>query len=348
MRNEPVFPPEAQRTGARVQLTISRRVARFLQVTVFILTLVVLAGLLFEEEIALLILWSIIIPILPASFLVSPSLWRAVCPLATANMLGNGLISKKVVSREGLYRAEIFALVLLLVMVPARRFLFNMDGFVLASTILTITFGALVLGFFFASKGGFCNSICPILPVEKLYGQRPLLNIRNPRCPTCDLCTSKGCIDLDPMKSIHHSLGTYSTKRSWIRQPLGIFAAGFPGFIFGYFTLKDTVLLEAGTVYMHILVFIMVSYVIVALIVRLHRTPATTAAPILGALAVGIYYWYSGPAIATSLAADPAVGTGIRVIGLLLVGYWFQRAFRDRPRKPGDDQPVPISILTSN
>ncbi|GMQ81490.1 MAG: hypothetical protein BMS9Abin05_0922 [Rhodothermia bacterium] len=348
MPNHPVLPPDAKAISSRVPFTISTGVARVLQLIVFVLTLGVVGGLFIEEELTLLILWSIIIPILPASFLISPSLWRAVCPLATANMLGNGLITKKEVSKEGLYRAEILALVLLLILVPARRFLFNIDGTVLAITILVLTVGALVLGFFFTSKGGFCNSICPVLPVEKLYGQKPIFNLQNPRCPTCDVCTTKGCIDLDPAKSINHSLGAHSTKRTWILRPFGIFAAGFPGFIIGYFTLEDTVLSNAAAVYIHILLFIVVSYVIVGIIVSFRRTPATTAAPILGAFAVGLYYWYSGPAISAALSADPVVGTGIRVVGLLLVGYWFQRALRNLPRIPGDDQPVPITTLTSN
>ena len=31
-------------------------------------------------------------------------------------------------------------------------------------------------------KAGFCNALCPILPVERLYGQAPLVAAGNPRC----------------------------------------------------------------------------------------------------------------------------------------------------------------------
>ena len=94
--------------------------------------------------------------------------------------------------------------------------------------------------------------------------------------------------------------------------------------------------------------FYLVSSINASLLVSLLRTPATSAAPILGALALVLYCWSSGPAIATALSADPVAGTGIRVLGLLLVGNWFQRALRNLPHIPGDDQPIPISALTSN
>ena len=84
-----------------------------------------------------------------------------------------------------------------------------------------------------------------------------------------------------------------------------------------------------------------------------HRTKkavfneALYRAEILGAVDAGLYDRYSGPAIATAVSVDPAGGTGIRVLGLLLVGFWFQFALRYLPRIAGDDQPVPISTLTS-
>ncbi|MCZ6705804.1 MAG: hypothetical protein O6942_07870 [Bacteroidetes bacterium] len=159
---------------SKIPFIIPSGVARVLQVVVFILTLGVLAGLFTEEGLTLLLLWSIIIPILPASFLIAPSLWRAVCLLAAAHMLGSGHRTKKAVFTEGLYRAEI-----------------------------------------------------------------------------------------------------------------------------------------------------------------------------LGAVDAGLYDRYSGPAIATAVSVDPAGDTGIRVLGLLLVGFWFQFALRYLPRIAGDDQPVPISTMTS-
>ena len=159
---------------SKIPFIIPSGVARILQVVVFILTLGVLAGLFMEEELTLLLLWSLIIPILLISFLISPSLWRAVCLLAAASMLGSGHRMKKAVFKEGLYRAEI-----------------------------------------------------------------------------------------------------------------------------------------------------------------------------LGALDAGIHDRYSGLAMTTAISVDPAGDTGIRVLGLLLVGFWFQFALRYLPRIPGDDQPVPISTLTS-
>ena len=52
------------------------------------LTAMLLAGLWLAPARFLALFWGVVIPLLPLSFLVSPQLWRAVCPLATLNQLG--------------------------------------------------------------------------------------------------------------------------------------------------------------------------------------------------------------------------------------------------------------------
>ena len=52
-------------------------------------TVALLVGLVVKAEIALDVLWNILIPLVPASLLISPAIWRNVCPLATINMLSN-------------------------------------------------------------------------------------------------------------------------------------------------------------------------------------------------------------------------------------------------------------------
>ena len=55
-------------------------------------------------------------------------------------------------------------------LVPARRFLCNEHGIALAVVVISVAVAALAFGAVFDFKAGFCNAICPGLPVEKLYG----------------------------------------------------------------------------------------------------------------------------------------------------------------------------------
>lgn len=295
------------------------------KVLAFVATLAVIAGLFFKAELTLDILWFVLIPILPLTFLLNPGMWRGVCPLSTANMIGSSRASREV-SGKWLHLTAAVGIVLLMVMVPARRFLFNTDGPVLAIVVLAVTALAFGLGWFVKAKGGFCNSICPVLPVEKLYGQAPLFGIRNARCVPCNHCTAKGCHDLDPTTSARHAAGNGGGARAWMKTPFGLFAAAFPGFIFGYFQLTDVALSEALTVYGTMFGDALVSLVIVALLALVLRIPSHRLLPFLGALSVGIYYWYAAPA---SFTAFNLPGGEIAKWALLaFIAFWLYRALK--------------------
>lgn len=292
---------------------------------VFAATLAVIAGLFLRPDTTLDILWFILIPILPVTFLLNPGMWRGVCPLATANMIGPGNASREV-SGAWLNRTAAVGILLLVVLVPARRFLFNTDGPVLAVVVLAVTALAFGLGWFFKAKGGFCNSICPVLPVEKLYGQAPLFGVRNARCVPCNHCTAKGCHDLDPTSSVRHAVGNGGGERVWLKTPFGLFAAAFPGFIFGYFQLQDGVLSEAQAVYATVLGYALASLVVVVVLVLLLRVPTHRLMPFLGALSVGIYYWYAAPASFTAFALPG--GDVARWVLLAFIAWWLFRALK--------------------
>ena len=320
------YPSHTHENSVRVS-DFSRNLARGFQLLVLISTVLVIAGLFVRPDETELVLWSIIIPVLPASFLISPALWRAVCPLATLNMLGNGAVSRRRIGKTDLFRAEVIGITLLIILVPARRFILNENGVVLGSLIAVIAVASLVLGLFYASKAGFCNSICPVLPVEKLYGQHPLLSIKNPRCVPCDACTLKGCYDLGPEKAVVFALrGNGTVRPKWKTTAFGLFAAGFPGFIIGYFTVENTALALGPNIYAQILGYMLISGVLFHGAFFLMRSRIDLAVLFLGTLSVTLYNWYSGPAIATAFDLDPAVGTGIRVITLMLVSVWAIRA----------------------
>ena len=66
-----------------------------------------------------------------------------------------------------------------------------------AATALLIGFGlvgAFVGGVVFKGKSGWCSSICPLLPVQRIYGQTPLLMVANTHCQPCvvALCARSG------------------------------------------------------------------------------------------------------------------------------------------------------------
>ncbi len=308
-------------------------------------TLALLGGLVVRPTISLAVLWNIIIPLIPATLLVSPMLWRNSCPLATLNQLTNRPGRRSAPRARLEVTTAILGILLLAVLVPARRFLFNTDGPVLAATIVLVAIVALLMGATFDMKAGFCNAFCPILPVERLYGPSPLLRIGNARCPTCTHCSS-ACIDLSAHKSIPQLLGRTRASSAWLRTPFGLFSAAFPGFVLAYFMAIDASPASAGAIYLGALMLAGASYLFVALAVRALDLPSTRVLPTLAALAAGLYYWFAAPSMAETLGVSGTGGLLLRTTALALVIAWWwnaQRsgglALRPAPRTPTGGAP---------
>lgn len=307
------------------------RIGQILGVAV---TVLLIAGFFWRADTALNILWNVLIPILPATFLITPALWRGLCPLATLNTLPNGLFSRKNLSTRALPMVGAVGIALLVVLVPARRFLFNDNGTALAIVVILVAVAAFCLGTVFDLKAGFCNAICPVLPVEKLYGQHPLLNVSNPRCLPCTLCTPKGCLDLASTKTLTQTLGPSHHSHAWLKTIYGAFAAAFPGFIVGYYTTTDVPLSAAGSVYLHVALWAAGSYLVTALLVLGLNVQAKHALPVLAAAAVGIYYWFAAPIVSDAIGTAAAGAVVIRVTMLVLVGVWLWRTLLHTRRAP--------------
>lgn len=298
-------------------------------------TVVLLVGLVARPTLALGVLWNLVIPLVPATLLLSPAIWRNVCPLATLEILGNWRGKAWQLPKATAHRYWTLGILLLLLLVPARRFLFNTNGPALAVTVGVVAVAAVILGRYFDLKAGFCNAICPVLPVERLYGQAPLLTIGNPRCLPCTRCTQSGCLDSSATKSIGQVLGPSQAGGAWLRSVFGAFAAAFPGFVIGYHTIDDGRLVTAGLTYLHVLGWMAASYLAAVALVGLLRISALRAILLLAGASAGLYYWFASRTIANALGLAPVGAPALRMVFLSLVGFWLWRAgaFR-RPQVP--------------
>ena len=310
------------------------RVAQWIALLV---TVALLAGMIVQPTLALTTLWNVAIPLVPATLLVNPALWRNVCPLATLNLLGSHGQGGRRLGPPVTQRLWAVGILLLLILVPARRFLFNTNGPALAVTVGLVAVGAVLLGRRFDAKAGFCNTLCPVLPVERLYGQAPLLSVGNPRCAACTLCTPIACLDLKASKSINQVLGPTRHSSRWLLSGFGMFAAAFPGFVIGYNTLQDGPLGTAALVYGHVLAWMAGSFLVAGVVVLALRLTAARAMLGLAAAAAGLYYWFGSRTIGETLRLGPSGVTTLRVAFLGLVVVWAWRAVvRSPARRPID------------
>ena len=299
-----------------------------------VLTTVLLAALVMFPSATLNVLWNMVIPLLPAVFLVNPLIWRNVCPLATLNTLSSRLAGSQRLMGSRIARvAWVVGIILLAVMVPARRFLFNTNGAAMVATIILVAGLAIAGGIVFARRGGFCNAICPVLPVEKLYGQAPLLRTGTARCASCSACTPVGCLELAATKTVPQTVGKSRRDMKWITSGFGAFAAAFPGFVIGYFTTADGALSTAPVVYGRVLGFAALSYMIVAWVVPALRITSTKALPMLGILSFGLYYWYAAEGLGTAYGAPESGRWVVRGLALALAVFWLA-GYRRRINAP--------------
>ncbi len=312
------------------------RLWRAAQLTGILLTAALLGALARWPTPSLHILWDMVIPLLPATFLINPLVWRNVCPLATLNAWTGQRVGSRTISHPVLRAAWVAGLVLLAVLVPARRFLFNTNGPALAAVVIVVASLALGLGLRFSGRSGFCNAICPVLSVEKLYGQDPLIELGNARCASCSVCTPVGCIDLALRKTVAQTLGPWRRDWRWVTTPFGAFACAFPGFIIGYFTTVNGSLSTAGHVYWHVGIVSLMSYVVIATLVLITRPVVRLMLPAVGCLSIALYYWYAAPSLAAAYGAPNRGPDIVRLLALTLIVFWLWHA-RDEtaPRSVG-------------
>lgn len=308
-------------------------VAKWIGLAGFLATVV---GLFTLPEAALRLVWFVVVPALPAVFLVNAELWRNVCPLATLNtVVGDeqGLPLGPVASRF----AAVAGVVLLLAAIPMRVAVFNDSATATGVLLGAVGLFALLSGVPFQRKAGFCNSVCPILPIERLYGQSPLVRVENVRCTPCHVCTRAACYDLNPGRSGLQIMGAGASRLPWIFLPFGAFALSFPGVILGYAVASSG---DGGIA--TIAVGGAASWLALASACAVGQVPPATALLAAAALSGTAFYWSVPPAVQAAFGWPTWATVLLRVVGLAVVGLWTVTAVgRRRARTTG--RPLPSS-----
>lgn len=213
-----------------------RRVWRAVQAVVWLLGLVLLVGLLGDSKVALHALWDVVVPIAPLLVVLAPGLWRNVCPLATTALLPSkgGVSGTWRPSRNVQGWMALAGVVLLYAIVPLRHVTMNTSGPATAAVLVGLLAVALAMAMLFDAKSGWCSGVCPVHPVERLYGSEPMLRVANAHCHECVRCVAP-CPDsvpgIDPLSR---------QGRDPRRQLAGsLLLGGFPGFVCAWFFVPD-------------------------------------------------------------------------------------------------------------
>lgn len=279
----------------------------------------ILAALLLRPALGLDLLWNVLIPVAPALLLLAPGLWRNLCPLATVALLPNKLrrsrglrIPKRVQAKVALA-----GVLLLFLLIPLRRIVLDQDAFASALLLIGAALLALGCGLLFESKAGWCAGLCPVRPVETLYGERPIATFANAHCRSCEFCAAP-CPDSAPAPQPGHGV------ESWpARAVNGLMIGAFPGLIWGWFhapdwtggagwrNLASTYGLCLGMAAASLLLY---------LGIRAGLAPARhrSLARVFGLSSIAAYYWYRLPAL-IGFGLFPGDGTLVDLSGSLPV-----------------------------
>lgn len=212
------------------------RLQRLCQGLGWLLGVLLMATLIWAPPLGVMIFWNFLIPMAPAILVFCTGWWRNVCPLATTSLqpdrLGWSLGLKP--STTTRHRLGLVAVLALLILTPLRHVSFNTSGWGTA-ILLGLTAGIAVgMGFVFERRSGWCTSLCPVHPVEKLYGHAVVHTLPNAQCGDCVRC-SLPCPDWTPRHQPPPQL--LETPSSRLTNFLIIGA--FPGWIWGWFLVPD-------------------------------------------------------------------------------------------------------------
>jgi Fe-S-cluster-containing hydrogenase component 2 len=283
---------------ARQDIVSQRNYWPAAQYIVLLAGVLLVATLLLRPAVGLLIMWNVLIPIAPALIVVAPGLWRNICPMATFSLLPRNLK----LSRQGIPQRRLAALlsaaglVALLLIVPLRHLSLNTNGQMTALMLSLSAAVAFWMGTRFEWRSGWCNSLCPIHPAEKLYGLSPAITLFNARCNTCKKCTS-------PCPDSTRSMNAAITGPTQLEKLAGnLMVGGFAGFIWGWYRLPDIRghigIHDFGTAYFWPFAGALITlsaYAITRAWICRTKSDRDTMVKVFAAAAVCTYYWYRIP-----------------------------------------------------
>jgi nitrite reductase (NADH) large subunit len=272
------------------------------------------------------VLWKIVIPVLPFLWLVVPGLWRNVCPLSASNQTPRVLgLSKALTAPAWLTEyGFVIAAGLFILFVSLRKIGLDDSGPASALLLLGALGGGFAGGVLLKGKSGWCSSICPLLPIQRLYGQTPYKLVANSHCTPCVGCT-KSCYDFNPRVAYLADLNDPDPHWSGRRK---LFAAAFPGLVVAFFTLPEARGgEEIASLYGQLGLYLAASVAVFFALDALLTVSTHKLTTLFGAAGFSLFYWYASepwpePAMWAARVAAIALAAGF-----VLRTYVKERAF---------------------
>ncbi len=299
----------------------------------------------------LFVFFGVIVPLLPLLFFVAPGVWRNTCPLAAVNQAPRvlGFTRGATVPEWWQRRAFIVAMVLFFGIAGARLAVFNGSGPATGALLAVVIVSAFLGGFLFKGKSGWCSQICPLLPLQRVYGQTPYVRSPNSHCRPCVACT-KNCYDFQPLSAYQADL--HEDDPVWT-APRKLFVAALPGFVLGFFVLAGAGDRPWTSTYAELALYFLGSvglfYAAEALLPL--RTAVTIA--VWAAAAINAFYWFAAPVLATSFATvtgiqAPWARWPLQALVLVLSVLWIARtavAARRYDEEAAADQRTRLPVI---
>ena len=279
---------------------IARSYWKILQTAVWLIGVTMVILLVWQPDIGLHAFWNVLIPVAPALLVVAPGVWRNICPLASTALYARKYSmasDRRRLSPAANNRLLLAGVALLLLIIPLRHVIFDRSGPATALLLVLITGAALLLCLRYEWKSSWCSGLCPVHPVEKLYGTKPLVSPMNAHCLNCERCVE---VCADSTRGMEPLTGANGSKA---RGLAGLLMFGlFPGYIYGWFQVPDYMLPDGwqhtSAAYGHAIIpglLTFAAYLIARYIVPEPRH--ATLNGVFAASAVACYYWFRLPAL---------------------------------------------------
>ena len=183
------------------------------------------------------VFWTVAVASLPLVFVVAGyHRWRRICPLAWIAQIPTrfGRAGRRRAGPWLQAHAYDVTLGVLGVSLWLRLVATNGDGPALAAFLVLLSISAVIVGVLYTGKT-WCNYICPVSLVEKLYTEpRGLRDTPNSQCATCTAC-KPACPDINEENSYWKEVLAPAKSRAYY---------AFPGVVIAFYTYYY---LQAGT-----------------------------------------------------------------------------------------------------